>query len=86
MQNLFCAKCNVSLHSNKNLEKNVCCDNCPLFCFNFRVSHEILEECLLDIAKELEDINSEIVNHVYRAEFNEAKSASSDEGQQTEET
>ena len=41
---------------------------------------------MLDIAKELEDINSESVNHVYRAEFNEAKSASSDEGQQTEET
>ena len=86
MQNLLWATCNVSLYTSTIPERNFCCDNCPLLCFNFRVSDEILEECLLDIAKELEDINSEIVNHVYRAEFNEAKSPSSDEGQQTEET
>ena len=29
----------------------------------------------MDIAKELEDINSDIVNHVYHAEFNEIKAA-----------
>lgn len=34
-----------------------------------RVADDIVDHCMRDVAKELEDINSDIVNHVYTAEF-----------------
>ncbi len=40
----------------------------------FRVGDEILEECLLDVAKELEEISGDIATHVYSAEFRDARS------------
>jgi hypothetical protein len=35
----------------------------------YRVASEILDDCLRDASKELEDINNEIVNQVYSREF-----------------
>ena len=34
-----------------------------------RVADEILAECVYDVGKELEEINNDIINHVYQSEF-----------------
>ena len=40
-----------------------------LCCVVDRIADDILDSCVSDIAKELEHINGEIVDHVYNAEF-----------------
>ena len=39
------------------------------YCCFCRVGNEILNECLDDVADELEQINGDIAEHVYRCEF-----------------
>jgi len=34
-----------------------------------RIADDILESCVNDVIKELEEINSDIVDHVYSSEF-----------------
>ena len=36
-----------------------------------RLSAELLEELMMDVSRELEAINEDIINHVYSAEFKE---------------
>ncbi len=33
------------------------------------MSNEIMDECIADIARELEGINTDIVGHIYTSEF-----------------
>lgn len=42
---------------------------CILYSFNFRVSDQVFEECLREVADELEDINEAVVNQVCKSEF-----------------
>lgn len=41
----------------------------PFSVIIFSIADDIVEKCLLDVCSELEDINNDIVNHVYRSEF-----------------
>jgi len=36
------------------------------------IADDILQSCVTDVVKELEQINSDIVNHIYNAEFSVA--------------
>ena len=45
---------------------------------HYRVSDEILQECLTSVAGELEQINNEIVNHVYQGEFKQTNTEAND--------
>ena len=41
-----------------------------MLCYS-RLSAELLEELMMDVSRELEAINEDIINHVYSAEFKE---------------
>lgn len=43
-----------------------------LYAFSFRMADEIFSDCLHDIAEEFDDVNSNIVSHIYSTEFNPA--------------
>ena len=40
-----------------------------LFLSDSRIADAILSDCVEDVAKELEEINSDIINHIYHSEF-----------------
>ena len=37
----------------------------------FRIADEIMADCMRDVSEELMEINSDVVEHVYKSEFKE---------------
>lgn len=65
---------NLSLLGSDNIDWICSChwhiDSCVILHFFLRrISDEILAECVYDVGKELDDINNDIINHVYQSEF-----------------
>jgi len=49
------------------LDENLHC--CVVLCVIDSIADDILDSCVSDVVRELEQINGDIVDHIYNAEF-----------------
>ena len=61
---------NVTVHMFHAYNLSLLCVVCFLF---YRIADDILRSCVDDVVKEIEQINSDIVDHIYNAEFSVAQ-------------
>ena len=63
---------NVTVHVFHAYNLSLLCVVLCVFLF-YRIADDILRSCVDDVVKEIEQINSDIVDHIYNAEFSVAQ-------------